>query len=415
MVSNINKSISKKLNQISRVRVSNVGKIFGKSLNRNRKIIAHEMVKSLFTLRTSYKESNKDFWALKDVNLNVLNGESVALIGNNGAGKSTLLKIMAGHLKPTDGEVKITGNVAELTSMSSGYQANLSGRENILLAGALRGFKKSHMLAISQDIIDFSEIEEYIDSPFGTYSAGMKMRLAFSVASHVQPDILFIDEALAVGDLRFRNKCLGRLHRMKKNTTFILVTHSMAAVYDFCDRVIVMDKGRIVFDGKSKEGILVYQGLNRSSLQTVNNGPELTNPNQISLIDAYWINNKGEKIEAHSLNNNWIFKVIVKIYKPIVDPIVSIMIYDKSGNQIVSLSDPNNKLFLQLQQEGKYEITINICKPRLQGAFSTVLAIRDGPELLYRKRFKLMRTIPETARSWGILKVDSDWAICSVE
>ena len=142
---------------------------------------------------------------------------------------------------------------------------------------------------------------------------------------------------------------------------------------------------------------------------------QLTNSNQISLIDAHWINNKGAKIETHALNNNWIFKVIVKIDKPIEDPLVSIMIYDKSGNEIVSLSDPNNKLFLQLQHEGKYEITINICKPRLQGAFSTVLAIRDGPELLYRKRFKLMRTIPETANSWGILKVDSDWSICSIE
>lgn len=396
----------------ARVRVENVGKVFGKRLNASRKLVARAMMKSFFRSKRERKKSDEDFWALSGVNIHINHGESVAIIGSNGAGKSTLLRIMAGHLRPDEGTVTTRGNVAELTAMTAGYQANLSGRENIFLAGALRGFRQSEMLVLCQDIIDFSELEPFIDAPFGTYSAGMKMRLAFAVASHAKPDILFIDEALAVGDLRFRNKCLGRLHSMKLETTFILVTHSLSSVTDFCERTIVLDKGHVIFDGPSKAGVDAYQALNDTYSEVVSVGPHLKNLEKISVRDAKWVDSQGEKTRAYAPKDDWHFKFSVTVKTPIEKLLVSVMIYDNEGNEVVSLSDPANTGFTNLQPETEFYVKTHVKNPQLLGhKFSTVLVIRDGPELIYRKTVQTFSTLPKTERMWGLLRLQSSWSI----
>ncbi len=218
-----------------------------------------DSVRELFARFFRQKVEYHDFDAVKDISFSVHHGEMVGIIGSNGSGKSTLLKIIAGVYKPTAGSVSVSGSVAPLLELGAGMHPELTGRENILLNGLLMGFSKAEMARREQDIIDFSEIGEFIDTPVKQYSSGMYMRLAFSVATEVDPQILIIDEILAVGDSSFQGKCLERLRNFRRaGKTILLVTHSMAQVVEQCDRAILLDHGRVIFDGRPEEAVEIY-------------------------------------------------------------------------------------------------------------------------------------------------------------
>ncbi|MCK1565595.1 ABC transporter ATP-binding protein [Bradyrhizobium sp. 173] len=197
--------------------------------------------------------------ALDDVSLNLLPGDALAVIGRNGAGKSTLLQVLAGVLKPTSGSVQTSGRVAGLLELGSGFNPEFSGRENVFINGAILGLTGREMRDRIDDIITFAEIGEYIDRPVKTYSSGMFLRLAFSVAIHAEPDLLLVDEALAVGDVFFQQKCYARLNELRKaGMAVLLVTHSMADAAEFCNRGMVLSQGRKVFEGRGKEAVEYY-------------------------------------------------------------------------------------------------------------------------------------------------------------
>ena len=203
-----------------------------------------------------------DFDAVSNVSFAVRTGEMVGIIGRNGSGKSTLLKIIAGVYRPTAGRVQINGSVAPLIELGAGMHTELTGRENILLNGLLMGYSKQRMLEREQRIIEFAEIGDFIDVPVKQYSTGMYMRLAFSVATEVDPDILVIDEILAVGDLAFQGKCFDRLQGFRDaGKTILVVSHSMDQILDYCDRAILLDKGRLVFDGCPEEAVELYKNV----------------------------------------------------------------------------------------------------------------------------------------------------------
>jgi ABC-type polysaccharide/polyol phosphate transport system ATPase subunit len=208
------------------------------------------------------KEVNyHDFNAVNDVSFTVRSGEMLAIIGRNGSGKSTLLKVIAGIYRPTSGGVQVNGSVAPLLELGAGMHAELTGRENILLNGLLMGFSKRQMFQREERIIDFAEIGDFIDVPVKQYSSGMYMRLAFSVATEVDPDILVIDEILAVGDLGFQGKCFERLKRFRESgKTILFVTHSMDQVLHQCDRAILLDRGRLLFHGDPRKAVEIYKG-----------------------------------------------------------------------------------------------------------------------------------------------------------
>ena len=183
----------------------------------------------------------------------------VGIVGRNGSGKSTLLKMVAGVYRPTSGSITVTGTIAPLIELGAGFHPELTGRENVLLNGLLLGFSRREMLAREQSIIDFADIGDFIDSPVKQYSSGMYMRLAFSVATEVNPDILVIDEILAVGDMAFQQKCFDRLQLFRSTgKTILLVTHSMAQISAYCDRAILLDKGRIVIEGSPGDVVDIY-------------------------------------------------------------------------------------------------------------------------------------------------------------
>ncbi len=215
-----------------------------------------QRLRSVFIKGSHYKIKK----AVDDVSFNVDRGESVAIFGRNGAGKSTVLKMITEVSYPTSGSIHVNGRVSALLELTSGFDPEFTGRENIYLRGAILGLTKSEIAKIEQEIIDFSEILEYIDQPVRTYSSGMKSRLGFSINVNIHPEILIVDEALSVGDEAFKNKCAEKVNEIieSEKVTLLFVTHATNIAQSFCKRGIIMDKGRIVFDGDIAEAIEKY-------------------------------------------------------------------------------------------------------------------------------------------------------------
>lgn len=204
----------------------------------------------------------REFWALNDLSFTIYPGESVGLIGRNGSGKSTLLQIIAGTLRPTAGHVSVRGRVAALLELGSGFSPLFSGRENVYLAGAIMGLSDAQIEERFDTIAEFADIGEFIDQPVRTYSSGMNLRLAFAVQTAVQPDILIVDEALAVGDAAFQAKCMRRMHAMQQDgATILFVSHNLGEVARLTSRAIILDSGVVQFDGDVTGGLKVFDGL----------------------------------------------------------------------------------------------------------------------------------------------------------
>lgn len=201
------------------------------------------------------------FWALRDASFSINRGEVVGVIGANGAGKSTLLKILNRIVFPTDGVVTISGRIASLLEVGTGFHPELTGRENIFFSGAVLGMKRGEIIRKFDDIVAFAEMEQFLDMPVKKYSSGMHVRLAFAVAAHMEPDILLIDEVLAVGDMNFQKKCLAKIHEAAtaEGRTIFFVSHNLAAVQSLCTRTLVLERGVIVFDGETQSAIDYYQ------------------------------------------------------------------------------------------------------------------------------------------------------------
>jgi ABC-type polysaccharide/polyol phosphate transport system ATPase subunit len=202
----------------------------------------------------------EEFWALRDVSFQINPGEVVGVIGRNGAGKSTLLKVLSRITEPTKGRVILRGRTASLLEVGTGFHPELTGRENVFLNGAILGMTKAEIRSKFDEIVAFAEIEKFIDTPVKRYSSGMYVRLAFAVAAHLEPEVLIVDEVLAVGDLAFQAKCLSHLSKMKdKGTTILIVSHNMQVVSDSCARVIMMSQGSILKDGTPEDVIPLYR------------------------------------------------------------------------------------------------------------------------------------------------------------
>jgi lipopolysaccharide transport system ATP-binding protein len=218
-----------------------------------------EAVRAPFRRRAAGAEGEDTIWALRGVSFEVEAGEAVALVGRNGAGKSTLLKILSRITEPTEGRIELYGRVGSLLEVGTGFHAELSGRENIYLSGALLGMRREEIKRQFDDIVEFAEVEKFIDTPVKRYSSGMYMRLAFAVAAHLDPEILLVDEVLAVGDANFQKKCLGKMNEVAhRGRTVIFVSHNMTAVSQLCPRAVMLADGRVERDGPTPEIVAEY-------------------------------------------------------------------------------------------------------------------------------------------------------------
>ncbi len=223
------------------------------------KLFKNDKKRLLYTFckRIKYKEKR----AVNDVSFEIKKGETVALFGRNGAGKSTILKMITGVCFPTNGQIDVNGRVSALLELTSGFDPEFTGKENIYLKGQLLGLNDSEIREVENDIIDFAELGEYIDQPVRTYSSGMKARLGFSINVNIKPEILIVDEALSVGDEEFKRKCIKKVNDIvsNENVTLLFVTHATGVAKEFCKRGMVMEKGVVTFDGDIQEAVNVYE------------------------------------------------------------------------------------------------------------------------------------------------------------
>jgi lipopolysaccharide transport system ATP-binding protein len=234
--------------------------------------------RSAFTRRREGRAQpgTREFWALRDVSFQIDRGENVGIIGLNGAGKSTLLKTLSRIIEPTEGAARVAGRVGALLEVGTGFHGELTGRENVFLYGAILGMSRGEIARKFDAIVDFSEVEKFIDTPVKRYSSGMYVRLAFAVAAHLEPDILLLDEVLAVGDLPFQSKCMAFARRLQEgNSTILFVSHNMFSIKSMCARVIYLKRGGLAFDGPTEEGLALYEKDCRlSTLNWTERAPE---------------------------------------------------------------------------------------------------------------------------------------------
>lgn len=277
------------------MRVSNIGKKYELMTEQDKHDTFISVLLNSFKNGFNNKKDKGEFWALKDVSFNVNKGERIGIIGHNGAGKSTLLKVFSRITVPTEGEIEIKGRIASLLEVGTGFHMELTGRENIYLNGSILGMSRAEIDSKFNDIVEFSEIGPFLDTPVKKYSSGMFVKLAFAVASHLDPDILIVDEVLAVGDMKFQEKCLGKMEDVAGDgRTVLYVSHSMRTVQQLCNRVIVMDHGKIIFDGNVDEGIKIYMDNNIE----LNSFKDFTNQKRQSHV------NKNAKMISSKIINN---------------------------------------------------------------------------------------------------------------
>ena len=298
----------------------------------------------------SEKAPSRDFWALKDVSFDVQQGEVLGVIGPNGAGKSTLLKILTGITEPTEGEVRIKGRVASLLEVGTGFHLELSGRENIFMNGAILGMTQREIKAKFDEIVDFSGVEKFLDTPVKRYSSGMRIRLGFAVAAHLEPEILLIDEVLAVGDAEFQRKCLGKMEDVAKTgRTIIFVSHNMASIENLCSKAYLMKRGRIEKQGITKEVIGAYlYGLSVSSKLSLCQRSDRSGSGALRFSKIEF---RGKETGANcDLVCGQPFSIFLHFIceTDVRNPICSVAFYSLSGNRILFFSNRCTKTAFEI-------------------------------------------------------------------
>jgi len=280
----------------------------------------------------SWRNQRQDFWALKDVSFNVQRAEALGIIGHNGAGKSTILKLLSRITTPSSGEIMINGRLSALIEVGSGFHPELTGRENIYLNGSILGMLRREITRKLDSIVEFAELRQFIDTPVKRYSSGMYVRLGFSIAAHLDPDILLLDEVLAVGDAAFQQKCIQRITELKKSgTTIVFISHDLRAVQKLCDRVILLKSGQIEADGDPTETIALYESSSRNLHAQTRAGAAQEASREAVVTSLGFYDDEGK--ECLSFRTGMPMKAVLKykVYKPLVDVMFEVQFYSQEG------------------------------------------------------------------------------------
>jgi len=313
------------------------------------------------------KTTKEEFWALRNIDFDVQKGETIGIIGSNGAGKSTLLKILTGITPPTTGEIRMHGKVASLLEVGTGFHPELTGRENIFLNGAILGMSKKEIAEKFDAIVEFSGIRKFIDTPVKRYSSGMTVRLGFSVAAHMDPDILLVDEVLAVGDAEFQKKCIGKMNEVTKTEgrTILFVSHNMSAVQKLCKKTILLKEGKIEMIGKTEDVINKY--LNTKS-EEISNQSEINYTNtkagenkvfaKISKISILDKNNKPNN--RIPLGENFYIDIEYIIDKKIDKSLIQFIFFNENNDLILLSNETDKNPSLKEYHTGKYKLSVKI-------------------------------------------------------
>lgn len=304
---------------------------------------AKEKAKNIVGIKTK-----EEFWALQNVNFEIMPGEVVGIIGRNGAGKSTLLKILTGITPPSTGEVVMRGRPASLLEVGTGFHPELTGRENIFLNGAILGMTRKEIAKNFDSIVAFAEVEKFLDTPVKFYSSGMYVRLAFSVAAHMEPDILLVDEVLAVGDAEFQKKCLGKMEEVTKTDgrTILFVSHNMAAIQSLCRRCILIEKGQVKMIGETAEVVNHYLNSAGGTGTSVTwDGAERPGNDIVRLDSCKLINREGQPIPYVYSDQEFGVKIDYEVLKPGHSPLPNLHFFTSKGEYaFISHANMDQKL-----------------------------------------------------------------------
>jgi len=395
------------------VKVEGVSKKFCRSLKRSLWYGVQDVASEMLGREGHHDELRKnEFWAVNDVSFELKRGECLGLIGPNGAGKSTLLKMLNGLVKPDKGRITMRGRIGALIELGAGFNPILTARENIYVNGSVLGFSKKEIDGKFDAIVDFAEIEEFIDTPVQNYSSGMKVRLGFAVAAQMDPDVLLIDEVLAVGDFSFQQKCLGKINEMRQKSGLLLVSHSMNTVRMVCDRVIVVDKGGVVCDGDSVSGISCY--LERQMERTAAHPSDLStagpgvlgqffwNKQKIANVTHEWSSETYQLGETMELSFSYELKVVPHRL------IIGVPIWNESGFCVTALNS-DQAGFSTEEVSGAIKGRVKMACHLNSGRYESVLTIVDGNEVLYRQRMPLFR-VADKERLFGFVTLPQTWS-----
>jgi ABC-type polysaccharide/polyol phosphate transport system, ATPase component len=314
-------------------------------------------------LSITKKQYHKKFNALSNVSFNVSKGETVGIIGKNGSGKSTLLKMVTGVLTPSSGSVEVSGKISALLELGAGFNGDLSGMENIYLNGILLGYSKEYIEKSIDDILDFADIGDFIHQPVKTYSSGMFVRLAFAIAINIKPEILIVDEALSVGDMRFQQKCYRKIREIKKNGTVLFVSHDTGALANFCDRIIWLDGGKIYKEGKPDEILDEYQAYMSYDIK------------EMEAVTVYSSESSGSDEVNNKEETNTITKA--KAFGNGKAEFRKVALLDYNTNKNVSVVTGGQKVVLDVWLKAKEKIDMPILGFNFKDALGNILTVTN--------------------------------------
>lgn len=365
------------------IQLRNVSKRFELASERPTTVL--ESLIALFA-RRGRRERPRELWAVHELSVDIAPGQCIGFIGRNGSGKSTALKLIAGILRPTEGEIVVNGRISALLELGAGFHADLTGRENIYLNGAILGLNKQQIDSAYDDIVAFSELEEFIDMPVKHYSSGMYMRLGFSVAVHVDPDVLIVDEILAVGDQAFQNKCLEQIYRFKREgKTIIIVSHNLGTLRNLCSHLVWMEHGRLRAAGLTDEIINEYlaytQGVENDRLKArpteTQQGYRRWGTGEVALTAVRFVDDAGLEQQVFTLGEPLTVEMHYTAERPIIEPEFGLAFFYQDGTHIAG---PNNRAGGAKVEiiEGSGVVKCRIPRlPLLPGMYMVTAAVHD--------------------------------------
>jgi len=402
------------MNSETLIQVESLSKKFCRSLKRSLWYGVQDIGTELLNRRKTPELRTDEFWAVHDVNFELRRGECLGLIGHNGAGKSTLLKMLNGLIKPDKGSITMRGRVGALIELGTGFNPILTGRENIYSNGAVLGFTKKEINEKFDAIVDFAEIGEFLDTPVQNYSSGMRVRLGFAVASHMEPDVLLVDEVLAVGDMGFILKCYNRMDKLLQNTAVILVSHNMPQIARMATQIMLMEKGEgLYFAGEASLGITEYykrykleivdfQNSDKAILQNVRVG----NDRKMSDRTEDCVVEYGDDIYV---------EIEIKLLQKVKKPHLSLALYDQEQRIFAQIW--NFMEYIDIEDcSGELKVRTKISRNNFaQGKYSITVILSDeataSGETLLRIQSAIYFTVNSKVHGWAPIQMESEWEL----
>ena len=399
------------------IKVSGLSKKFCRSIKRSLWYGTKDMLSAFSSSVTEKTLRQDEFWALKDISFEVRRGECLGLIGHNGAGKSTLLKLLNGLIRPDTGSIEMSGRVGALIELGAGFSPLLSGRENVYINGSILGLSRDEIDEKYEEIVEFAELADFMDTPIQNYSSGMKVRLGFSIAAQVNPDILLIDEVLAVGDMGFTLKCFNQMDKLLRNTAIILVSHSIPQVARMATNLCVLERGKSMFFGNDvSEGINLYYSKFGNKILNVES-------NSDAILEKIWIEREDGVVET--INDNFIIPsgmsinvfLKIKTYIEIKSPEIYIAFYDREQRNFAEVNNfPINTVINSLKPNEEILYKVQFGQMNLaQGLFSITVGFGENDisnrQNIFRIQSAIYFQVTNAHHGWAPFQFQPKWQI----